>query len=86
MVQTSDQEGQNVIHINKESGWKSRKTRTENKNANAEEHQNEVMVNLGDCLACNGCITSAEAVLISEQSHDKLLKILEEKEKVLINK
>ena len=30
-------------------------------------------VSLNDCLACSGCVTSAETVLIQEQSQDKLL-------------
>lgn len=36
-------------------------------------------VSLNDCLACSGCVTSAEAVLIQEQSSDKLVQLLEEK-------
>ena len=41
---------------------------------------NEVMVeqiSLDDCLACSGCITSAESVLVSMQSHLELYKILD---------
>lgn len=34
-------------------------------------------VSLNDCLACSGCVTSAEAVLIQEQSYEKLLDVLE---------
>ncbi|KAF2862858.1 iron hydrogenase [Piedraia hortae CBS 480.64] len=30
-----------------------------------------------DCLACSGCVTSAEAVLISLQSHDEVLNTLD---------
>lgn len=30
-------------------------------------------VSLNDCLACNGCITSTESVLIEEQSYHKLM-------------
>ncbi len=33
-------------------------------------------VSLNDCLACSGCVTSAEAVLIQEQSIDKLIEKL----------
>lgn len=42
-------------------------------------------INLSDCLACSGCITSAESVLISQHSHEELLNALrgeEAKEKV----
>lgn len=33
-------------------------------------------ITLNDCLACSGCITSAESVLIQQQSHHELLEIL----------
>lgn len=33
-------------------------------------------ISLNDCLACSGCITSAESVLISQQSHEELCKVL----------
>ncbi|NXE13459.1 NARFL factor, partial [Lophotis ruficrista] len=33
-------------------------------------------ITLNDCLACSGCITSAESVLITQQSHDELRKTL----------
>ncbi|OTA56434.1 cytosolic Fe-S cluster assembly factor NAR1 [Hypoxylon sp. EC38] len=34
-------------------------------------------ISLTDCLACSGCVTSAEAVLVSLQSHAELLNILD---------
>uniref|UniRef100_A0A8C9GFQ7 Cytosolic iron-sulfur assembly component 3 n=1 Tax=Piliocolobus tephrosceles TaxID=591936 RepID=A0A8C9GFQ7_9PRIM len=34
-------------------------------------------VSLNDCLACSGCITSAETVLITQQSHEELRKVLD---------
>ncbi|EMP36896.1 Cytosolic Fe-S cluster assembly factor NARFL [Chelonia mydas] len=33
-------------------------------------------ITLNDCLACSGCITSAESVLITQQSHEELNKVL----------
>lgn len=36
----------------------------------------KVQITLNDCLACSGCITSAESVLITQQSTDELLRIL----------
>ncbi|KAK9393301.1 cytosolic Fe-S cluster assembly factor NARFL-like [Crotalus adamanteus] len=33
-------------------------------------------ITLNDCLACSGCITSAESVLITQQSHEELSKVL----------
>ncbi|KAJ2683016.1 Cytosolic Fe-S cluster assembly factor nar1, partial [Coemansia spiralis] len=35
-------------------------------------------ITLNDCLACSGCVTSAETVLITMQSHHELLAVLEE--------
>jgi iron only hydrogenase large subunit-like protein len=33
-------------------------------------------ITLNDCLACSGCITSAEAILIATQSHSELLQVI----------
>lgn len=38
----------------------------------------KVEITLGDCLACSGCITSAEGVLITQQSQEEVLKVLNE--------
>lgn len=38
----------------------------------------KVEITLADCLACSGCITSAEGVLITQQSQEEVLKILNE--------
>ena len=35
-------------------------------------------ISLNDCLACSGCVTSAETVLIQQQSSDKLFSKLKE--------
>ncbi|XP_022251204.1 cytosolic Fe-S cluster assembly factor narfl-like isoform X2 [Limulus polyphemus] len=35
-------------------------------------------ITLNDCLACSGCITSAESVLITQQSQEELNKVLKE--------
>lgn len=40
------------------------------------EKISKVEITLADCLACSGCITSAESVLITEQSQEELLKVL----------
>ena len=43
-------------------------------------HQADVppaQITLTDCLACSGCVTSAEAVLISLQSHSEVLNALD---------
>lgn len=39
----------------------------------------KVEITLADCLACSGCITSAESVLITQQSQNELLRIFQEK-------
>ncbi|ABN68216.2 nuclear architecture related protein [Scheffersomyces stipitis CBS 6054] len=36
-------------------------------------------ISLADCLACSGCITSAEEVLVAQHSHEELIKALNEK-------
>lgn len=33
-------------------------------------------VNLSDCLACSGCITSSESVLIQQQNSDEFFKVI----------
>lgn len=35
-----------------------------------------------DCLACSGCITSAEGVLITQQSQDEVMKVLKENQEL----
>lgn len=36
----------------------------------------KAQITLNDCLACSGCVTSAESVLISEQSQEEFFKVL----------
>lgn len=38
----------------------------------------KVEITLADCLACSGCITSAESILITQQSQEEILRIFEE--------
>nr|CAH7734396.1 unnamed protein product [Callosobruchus chinensis] len=45
----------------------------------------KVEISLADCLACSGCITSAEGVLISEQSQQELLRVFEENKTLKAN-
>lgn len=33
-------------------------------------------ISLADCLACSGCITSAEEILVAQHSHEELIKAL----------
>lgn len=39
----------------------------------------KVEITLADCLACSGCITSAESVLVTQQSQEELLRVFKEK-------
>ncbi|KAI8888453.1 iron hydrogenase [Backusella circina FSU 941] len=43
-----------------------------------EEKLEKASISLNDCLACSGCVTSAESVLISMQSQEELLNILQQ--------
>ncbi|KAG7222842.1 hypothetical protein INR49_016052, partial [Caranx melampygus] len=42
----------------------------------AKKKLEKAKITLNDCLACSGCITSAESVLITQQSHEELFKVL----------
>lgn len=42
-------------------------------------------ISLTDCLACSGCVTSAEAVLVSLQSHAEVLSVLDSAPQLKIN-
>lgn len=41
-------------------------------------------ISLSDCLACSGCITSAEEVLVAQHSHDQFLKAIKEGNKTFV--
>ncbi|RMD39495.1 hypothetical protein DV735_g5634, partial [Chaetothyriales sp. CBS 134920] len=43
----------------------------------AAQNQTPAAISLTDCLACSGCVTSAEAVLVSLQSHNEVLNTLD---------
>lgn len=45
----------------------------------------KVEITLQDCLACSGCITSAEGVLITQQSQEEVLKVLKENQELKQN-
>lgn len=38
----------------------------------------KVEITLSDCLACSGCITSAESVLVTQQSQEELIRVFAE--------
>jgi iron only hydrogenase large subunit-like protein len=41
-----------------------------------DEASNAIKLNLQDCLACSGCVTTAEAMLLEHQSAEELLRKL----------
>lgn len=43
------------------------------------EKLEKVEITLADCLACSGCITSAESVLVSQQNQQELYRIFKDK-------
>ncbi|KAI8115080.1 hypothetical protein FF38_10900 [Lucilia cuprina] len=45
----------------------------------------KVEITLQDCLACSGCITSAEGVLITQQSQEEVFKVLQENKELKAN-
>lgn len=47
--------------------------------AGQSEKLQKVEITLTDCLACSGCITSAESVLVTQQSQEELLRVFKEK-------
>lgn len=51
---------------------------------NGESKLEPAKISLTDCLACSGCITSAEAVLVELQSPKELFKVLDDKEKIFV--
>lgn len=84
MEATSDNSapgGDDEVRINARTR---RKDRTGDE-AQAPKASKQLNVTLGDCLACSGCITSAEAVLISEQSHEKVMQVLDNKHQVCLH-
>uniref|UniRef100_A0A1I7TWN1 Fe_hyd_lg_C domain-containing protein n=1 Tax=Caenorhabditis tropicalis TaxID=1561998 RepID=A0A1I7TWN1_9PELO len=48
--------------------------RQKKKQRPVDEEKKSVKISLADCLACNGCITTAETVLVEEQSIGRLLE------------
>ncbi|KAH3669410.1 hypothetical protein OGAPHI_001531 [Ogataea philodendri] len=40
----------------------------------------EAQISLADCLACSGCITSAEEVLVAQHSHKELINALKQEQ------
>lgn len=71
-VQKSEDKGPSEIKVDGEGAY------YEISQDGGEEKLESASISLNDCLACSGCVTSAESVLISMQSQDELFKILQE--------
>ena len=50
-----------------------------------DDQEKIVSVNLGDCLACSGCVTTSEALLVKMQNESRLVEMLETRPKVVIS-
>lgn len=46
-------------------------------NGGGGDSSSNAQISLTDCLACSGCVTSAEAVLVSLQSHEEVITTLD---------
>ena len=49
-----------------------------------DKNSTSTKINLADCLACNGCVTSAETILIQEHSLDKHFELSKGKLSLLL--
>uniref|UniRef100_A0A1J3D9U2 Cytosolic Fe-S cluster assembly factor NARFL n=1 Tax=Noccaea caerulescens TaxID=107243 RepID=A0A1J3D9U2_NOCCA len=49
------------------------------------EQMEAVKISLKDCLACSGCITSAETVLLQKQNYDEFLSALSKSKDVVVS-
>ena len=54
------------------------------KEGQSSEDHKPAQISLTDCLACSGCVTSAEAVLVSLQSHAEVLNTLDTEGKLFV--
>ncbi len=52
------------------------KSRKRGGKSRAEQEKATVNITLNDCLACSGCVTSAETILIQQQSHKELISVI----------
>ncbi|TDH02887.1 hypothetical protein EPR50_G00157080 [Perca flavescens] len=80
---TPSQECVKPIKIEKKQGKSLAKIQIEDDGSYVQVNQDggkqkleKAKISLNDCLACSGCVTSAESVLITQQSHEELLKVL----------
>jgi iron only hydrogenase large subunit-like protein len=53
-------------------------------NGKSKQALESAQISLTDCLACSGCITSAETVLVSMQSHKEVLSAIRDNNKTFV--
>ncbi|RXN02089.1 Cytosolic Fe-S cluster assembly factor NARFL [Acipenser ruthenus] len=80
---TPSQECVKPVKVEKKSGKSVAKIKIEDDGSYFQVNQDgglqkleKAKITLNDCLACSGCITSAESVLITQQSHEELYRVL----------
>lgn len=80
---TPSQECIKPIKVEKKSGKSAAKIKIEEDGSYFQVAQDggvqkleKAKITLNDCLACSGCITSAESVLITQQSNEELYRVL----------
>ncbi|KAG1148411.1 hypothetical protein G6F37_000417 [Rhizopus arrhizus] len=71
---SQENKGPSEIKVDKEGGYYEI-----SQDDGKEKKLEKASISLNDCLACSGCVTSAESVLISMQSLEEFYKILEQK-------
>ncbi|KAF7720812.1 hypothetical protein EC973_006001 [Apophysomyces ossiformis] len=69
-IKKSDNQGPSEIKVDEEGGY------YEITHDGGESKLEKASISLNDCLACSGCVTSAESVLITMQSQEELYSIL----------
>nr|CAG4650940.1 EOG090X05AC [Simocephalus serrulatus] len=71
-VKNISSSGSAKIHIGEDGSY------TQINQTGKAEKLEKAQITLNDCLACSGCITSAESVLIGQQNHTEFLKLCQE--------
>uniref|UniRef100_A0A673MRK9 Nuclear prelamin A recognition factor-like protein n=1 Tax=Sinocyclocheilus rhinocerous TaxID=307959 RepID=A0A673MRK9_9TELE len=86
---TPSQECVKPVKVEKKQGRSVAKIQIEDDGSYFQVHQDgqrqkleKAKITLNDCLACSGCITSAESVLITQQSHEDLFRVLRQNKQV----
>eukprot|EP01129_Flabellula_baltica_P005833 TRINITY_DN213_c0_g1_i1.p1 TRINITY_DN213_c0_g1~~TRINITY_DN213_c0_g1_i1.p1 ORF type:complete len:455 (+),score=101.33 TRINITY_DN213_c0_g1_i1:60-1424(+) len=89
---TPDQECKKPIHIQKDLSQKVQIHFDENTNIFKEifddgssQNLDQIKISLTDCLACSGCVTTAEAVLVDSQGIDHFMDLVQGNHTIVIS-